>query len=677
LSIPGIVPFIAVLTTCVGIMTWWCARLARRARRAEEARAFLERIVDRIADPVFVKDRNHRLVVVNEAECRLAGRTRSELIGKTDYDFFPKEQVDVFWRQDDLVSESGRENVNEETVTDANGVPRTIVTKKTLYVDAIGQKYIVGVIRDITDRTRAEDALRLRAHVTHTPLAAIEWDAEYRVKSFSARAEKLFGWSADEVIGKRHDELPWVSDEDWPVVREVMRAMSLGERPTNVSANRNRRKDGSLIRCEWYNSALHDPAGKLVSVLSLVLDVTERERTAEALRTADRLKTEFLAVLSHELRNPLAPIRNSIQLLDRVPPGSEQMERAKGVIRRQTEHLTRIVDDLLDVTRISRGKIELQRAPVDLREVVGRTCDDHRTLFQGRRIELRVEASRPVWVDADATRIAQVLGNLLQNAAKFSREGGTVTTRVAAVDGHAEIRVRDEGVGIGPELLPRIFEPFFQADEGLARTRGGLGLGLALVKALVELHGGSVQAESAGAGRGSELVVTLPLAPGARPSVEAVEAPEPRRTVDILVIEDNVDAAESIAHLLELEGHRVHVATDGRSGIAKARELRPEVVLCDIGLPDVDGYEVARELRADAALRGTRLVALTGYTLPEDKERARQAGFEAHLGKPSSPDELRRLFRSETTPRDGSAAARESGAVASTSRTSTGTTFGR
>jgi PAS domain S-box-containing protein len=631
----------------------WGFRWARWRPWSETTHAFLESVVDRIADPVFVKDRKHRLVVVNEAECRLAGRKRSELIGRTDYDFFPKEQVDVFWRQDDLVFETGQEDVNEETITDAGGVRRTIVTKKTLFVDAAGEKYIVGVIRDITDRIRAEEALRLRAHVTHTPLAAIEWDSDYRVKSFSPRAETLFGWSADEVIGKRVDEIPWVPEEDWPSVRGVMRAMSLGECTTNVHANRNLRKDGSVIRCEWYNSALHDSGGKLVSVLSLVLDVTERERAAEALRDADRCKTEFLAVLSHELRNPLAPIRNGIQLLDRVPPGSEQAERAKRVIRRQTEHLTRLVDDLLDVMRISRGKIALQRAQVDLRELVGRTCDDHRTLFEGRRIELRVEAPGPVWGEVDATRIAQVVGNLLQNAVKFGREGGTVTTSVAAVDGSAQIRVRDEGMGIGPELLPRIFDPFVQAEEGLARSRGGLGLGLALVKGLVELHGGSVRAESAGAGRGSEISVMLPLAPAARSPAPPVEAPAAHRPLDILVIEDNVDTAESVGQLLALEGHRIQLATDGRSGMAKARELVPDVVLCDIGLPDVDGYEVARELRADPALHGMRLVALSGYTLQEDKERAKQAGFDAHLGKPSSAEDLTRIVWSEPTPDDG------------------------
>jgi len=360
----------------------------------------------------------------------------------------------------------------------------------------------------------------------------------------------------------------------------------------------------------------------------------------ESLTEADRRKNEFIGMLSHELRNPLAPIRNSIYLLDRASPGSEQAVRAKEVIRRQAEHLARLVDDLLDVTRISRGKIELQRARIDLCDVVRKSCDDHRTLFDGRDLGLRVEGSGPKWIEADATRVSQIVGNLLQNAAKFGRRGGAVTVSMDSANGQVELRVRDDGIGISPDLLPRLFEPFVQGDGSLARTKGGLGLGLALVKGLAELHGGSVRVRSEGNGRGAEFVVTLPLA--TQPREEPASPPPGGATgaLDLLVVEDNADAAESLAEVLRTEGHRVQVAMDGRTGLAKARALRPDVVLCDIGLPDMDGYEVARALRADAALGAARLIALSGYALPEDQRLAAEAGFDLHLAKPPSLEAL-------------------------------------
>jgi len=380
--------------------------------------------------------------------------------------------------------------------------------------------------------------------------------------------------------------------------------------------------------------------GKPQGSVGAFIDITERKRAEDELRESDRHKSEFLGVLSHELRNPLGPIRNSIYLLDRVPPSGEQAAKAKEVIRRQTEHLTRLVDDLLDLTRISRGKVDLQRARIDLRDVLRRSCEDHRFLFQGQGVELHVETADPVWVEADETRISQVVGNLLQNAAKFTREGGTVTASIGVADGQAVFRVRDDGIGIAPDLLPRVFEPFVQAEGDLARTKGGLGLGLALVKGLVELHGGSVHACSAGVGRGSEFLVKLPLAHTPKQPTTVLIASTPTRAMEILVIDDNVDAAETIAAVLAVEGHRVRVATDGRSGIAKAREFKPEVILCDIGLPDIDGYEIARTLRADDALRSTRLIALSGYAQPEDRRLAKEAGFDAHISKPSALDAL-------------------------------------
>ncbi len=377
-------------------------------------------------------------------------------------------------------------------------------------------------------------------------------------------------------------------------------------------------------------------------VVTASVDITERVRAEEALREADRRKTEFLGMLSHELRNPLAPIRNALFVLDRAQPGGEQAAHAREVIGRQTEHLARLVDDLLDLTRISRGKIQLHREQLDVGEVVRRAAEDHQETLAARGVALALTAvEEPLFVEADPTRVAQIVGNLLANASKFTERGGTVALQVAREGGDAVITVRDDGVGIPQALLPRLFEPFVQADEGLHRTRGGLGLGLFLVKSLAEAHGGSVVAESGGTGRGAEFVVRLPLAGGAviplHPIRDALAGAGPRR---VLVIEDNADAAEMLRELLETAEHEVEVAGDGRAGVAAARALRPDLVLCDIGLPEMDGYEVARALRSDPSLASTLLVAVSGYALPDDLARASEAGFDRHLAKPVSLEQL-------------------------------------
>jgi two-component system CheB/CheR fusion protein len=375
----------------------------------------------------------------------------------------------------------------------------------------------------------------------------------------------------------------------------------------------------------------------------------EVQRLAESealLREEDRRRNHFLAILSHELRNPLAPIRNGLHLLDRAPPGSEQAARATKVINRQVDQLARLVDDLLDLTRISRGKITLDRSRIDLRDLARQACEDHRTVFDARGVRLHVAVpDDPALIHADAARMTQVIGNLLQNAAKFTPAGGSTSVTVAAANGRAEIRVRDDGIGIEPEFLGRVFEPFAQAESGREKTHGGLGLGLALVKGLVELHGGAVVAMSPGANRGSEFVVGLPLATDrAADDVASARARTGISSRVILVVEDDPDSGQMLADVLALDGHRVHLAADGRSGIAKALEVKPDIVLCDIGLPDMSGYEVARTLRGDASLERTYLVALSGYAQPEDRQRALEAGFDAHLGKPASPEMLNEVM---------------------------------
>jgi len=381
----------------------------------------------------------------------------------------------------------------------------------------------------------------------------------------------------------------------------------------------------------------------------------------EQMREAARRKDEFLAVLSHELRNPLAPVRNSLHVLSRVAPGGDAGRRALAVIDRQTAHLARLVDDLLDVTRIARGKIRLRTEPADLRGIVQRTVEDHRSVFASAGVDLEVhlpEDALPVC--ADSTRLSQVVGILLSNAAKFTPRGGRASV-TAERDGRGGVRVRvaDTGAGLAPETMRRLFEPFVQADSTLDRSAGGLGLGLSIAKKLLELHGGSIVASSAGPGAGAEFVFTLPL--GAE-AVAGQAAPEPRPAKRrVLVIEDGDDAAESLRDALELGGHVVEVAADGPAGLEAARVFRPEVVLCDIGLPGMDGYEVARALRADPATRNVRLVALTGYAAPDDEARAREAGFDVHVAKPPSIGAIEELLADAPAPSDALAAVGRSG----------------
>jgi PAS domain S-box-containing protein len=394
-----------------------------------------------------------------------------------------------------------------------------------------------------------------------------------------------------------------------------------------------------------------DADGALQGGFGTVQDVTEGKRLQEALGSAnarlveaDRRKDEFLGMLSHELRNPLAPLRNSLYILRHVNAASEQAARAQDVIERQAAHLTRLVDDLLDVTRIARGKIELRQERVDLREVVRRAGEDFRSVLECRGVGFRSDVpDETVWTEADATRLAQLVGNLLHNAAKFTRAGDQVSLRLRATGGTAELRVRDDGAGIAAELLPKVFDAFVQGERTLARTEGGLGLGLALVKAIAELHGGTVRAESAGKGRGAEFIVRLPVADRAvRPELPCAGTRRASGGRRVLVVDDNVDAAQSLAELVELMGHVAEVAYDGPSAIAAARASRPEVVLCDLGLPGVSGYEVAKALRACGDQM--QLFAVSGYAQPEDVRRALDSGFDGHLAKPVDLEDIERLL---------------------------------
>ncbi|HET9228307.1 MAG TPA: ATP-binding protein, partial [Thermoanaerobaculia bacterium] len=374
-------------------------------------------------------------------------------------------------------------------------------------------------------------------------------------------------------------------------------------------------------------------------------DVTRLKQVEEELKAADRRKDQFLAMLAHELRNPLAPIRNAAQVLQMPGLNPGRIEKARGMIDRQVAHMARLIDDLLDVSRISQGKILLRKEPLDLAALVRSTVEDHRELIEEADLSLVLDLpAEPVLMEGDPTRLAQALGNLLQNAVKFTGSGGRVTVRLADGQDRAEIAVEDTGVGMEPEILDRLFQPFSQADQTLDRSRGGLGLGLALVKGLVELHGGSVVASSRGRDQGSAFTLRLPLRPGAASPVLAEPSEKPGESaLRILVIEDNRDAADSLQILLDLSGHQAEVAYTGHDGVDAFRRFRPQVVLCDIGLPGgMNGYDVARALRAE--LPGTFLIALTGYGQEDDQRMAREAGFDRHMTKPVDPAALLQLL---------------------------------
>ncbi len=542
-----------------------------------------------------------------------------------------------------------------------------------------GDVEIVSFLADLAwamiERKRAEEALRRSEHLFRNLFESMDEGfvlceiildeagrpVDWRYLNANPAFARLTGLPVEGVIGRTVKEVLPGIETRWI---EAFGRVAQGGGPERIE---NRVEElGREFEAHVWNTG----AGRFAVVFS---DTTERKRAeeaikeseqrarqaAEALREADRNKNQFLAMLSHELRNPLAPMRSSLYVLDRTAPGSEQAQRARAVIDRQVGQLTRLIDDLLDVTRISRGKVHLESERLDLREVVIRAAEDHRSAFAAHGLEMEVLVpDDTVHVEGDRTRLMQVVGNLLNNAAKFTPRGSQ--TRIVlhrdAVAAEAVIRVRDTGAGISADVLPRVFDAFVQAEHTLDRSRSGLGLGLALVKGIVEMHGGSVSAHSEGLGKGAEFTIRLPLAEGTPAAATAADreakSPTLRR---VLVIEDDVDAAESLREALEFGEHEVAVARDGAEGIRRARELRPHLVLCDIGLPGINGYEVARAFRSEEALRSTCLVALTGYSAPpEDVAKSREAGFDHHIAKPPSIQKLEEILNSlPSRPGDG------------------------
>lgn len=406
--------------------------------------------------------------------------------------------------------------------------------------------------------------------------------------------------------------------------------------------------DGSLLPV--YVALAPLPLNEAEALCMVVTDLTDQKKH-EDLQQASRRKDEFLATLAHELRNPLAPITNALQILRLSPADAQAIDHAMDVMDRQLQHMVRLVDDLLDVSRITRGKVELRKERIDLAKVVQSAVETSRPLIEGSGHQLTVQlAPEGICLEGDLTRLAQVVSNLLNNSARYTKPNGRIWLTTEIRDGEALVRVCDNGIGIPGDMLPHVFEIFTQVNRPLERTQGGLGIGLSLVRGLVEMHGGKVEAYSDGPGRGSEFVVRLPLS--AKKLNDLISPPAPsdgekpiafcgRR---ILIVEDNQDAADSLALLLELMGNSVRKVYDGASALETATEYQPDVVLLDIGLPGRNGYEVARDIRATPQLNGVVLIAQTGWGQEEDFQRTKEAGFNHHLVKPVDPRKLKELL---------------------------------
>ena len=415
--------------------------------------------------------------------------------------------------------------------------------------------------------------------------------------------------------------------------------------PLRVQRDPNAPLDERFI--DFVYQPIHDQHGKVSGIFVEGSDVTARKRIEDELRAANRQKDQFLAMLAHELRNPLAPITTAAQLLQRGGMDAPGIQRASDIIARQAQHMTSLVNDLLDVSRVTRGLVTITKEALEMREVVREAVEQVRPLIDARRHTLQCEiAPGAMRVEGDRTRLIQVVSNILNNAAKYTTPGGKLLLTARIDSGCVRVAVCDNGQGIDPPILPYIFDLFIQAERTPDRSQGGLGLGLALVKSLAVLHGGRVEAHSEGLGKGSEFVVFLPCLAEA-PAAGAPRSESPSRGtrgLKVLVVDDNVDAAQMLATLLEMNGYEVAVAYDGRSALATAVQAPPDVALLDIGLPDIDGHELARRLRAMPQTTQAMLVALTGYGQAEDRQRARNAGFDHHMAKPADLAKLLELL---------------------------------
>jgi PAS domain S-box-containing protein len=623
----------------------------------EHIRCVVEEVTDRARDVrlrqlwdvegvgVVFFDREGTLISANDTFLRWTGYSPADVASGTITwrTLTPPEHVAVSLRELERLNATGRIGPYEKEYRSRDGGRRWMLFAGGRLEDGT----IAELVLDVTDRKRAERERREMEERYRTLFGSIDagfcviemiYDdagrpCDYRFIEVNPAFERHTGIK-DPTSRTMREHIP-EHEDDW---FEIYGRVAQTGQPVRFV-------NESSVLGRWfevYAFRVGEPGSRRVGVL--FNDITERILSQRAQEEEARRKDEFLATLAHELRNPLAPIRNAVSLLQLRSDADEELRQVGNLLDRQVTQLARLVDDLLDVSRVTFGKVNLQRAPLDLRDVARDAVATSQPLFTVKSQQVALSlGDEPVWVDGDRVRLAQVLANLLNNAARYTPPQGAIALRIHAAGGEACITVEDNGIGIEPADLGRVFEPFAQVHKRDVATTGGIGIGLALARALVELHGGQIRALSAGRGSGSRFIVTLPRLEHARPATASARHADAKPARRVLVVDDNVDLATSQAAVLERMGHTVEVAYNGEAALDKARTFHPEIVLLDLGMPGMDGFEVARRLRAEHD-HGLKIVAQTGWGQKADRRRTREAGFDEHLAKPVDLAVLQQLL---------------------------------
>ena len=634
--------------------------LTERRENEERLRQSEERfrlLVDGVQDyAIFMLDTEGRIMSWNQGARRLKGYAAPEVIGKSFSIFYPPEALERGWPATELreATRLGRfEDEGWRVKKDGTRFWANVVI--TALRDGDGTlRGFSKITRDLSERKAQEERLRQSEERLRLVLEGIEdyailmLDPTGRITSWNRGGERITGYAEAEILGNSVDRLYLPEDVAAGRPSEDLRQALLNRRFQEVGWRL--RKSGEHFWADTVVTALHDGEGRLRGFAQVTRDMSDRKRM-ESLEQQGRRLTEFLAMLAHELRNPLAPIRNAISIIGSHSDLPRDVAWSREVIDRQAGQLARIVDDLLDVSRITRGKLRLRGEPMDLNVAASRAIEGSRPLIDARRQRFEVRFwDRPIAVHGDMTRLTQVIVNLLNNAAKYTPEAGHIELETSIEGEDGVVRVRDNGMGIPPHLLERVFDLFAQGERTLDRSEGGLGIGLTLARRIVALHGGAILARSEGTGRGAEFEVRLPRLDLDLPAPAAGQlgAGAASRKRSVVVVDDNDDAASSMAMLLRLMGHEVSIAHDGESALRRIEEEGPDIILLDIGLPGMSGYEVAERLRKTPAGRAAKLYAVTGYGQDDDRRRSTEAGFDGHLVKPVLPGDLFSLI--ESTP---------------------------